>query len=348
MTYAPKQISFLTVFLCIIMMVAFGTLASCIGTQQRQSDTALVESYASADANPKSAEISKLNEQLFASVRSNTDRSDYLLGAGDLIELKVFEAENLDTKARVSSRGQITLPLLGQVAVKGLSAREAEEKIERLFAARYIKNPHISIFVEERYSQRVTIAGKVKKPGTYDLVSRQRLLDVLGLAGGLSGEAGPTVQVRRSNTDSGEGQVFLVDLERMIKEGNTDLNIEINGGDVIFVPEAGSFFVDGAVRKPGSYHIKQQMIIQEAVQSAGGFAPWANRKQVTLIRYNDAGKREVVELDLESNPEGYNIKIRDRDVIVAKGSGWGKMVHGTGISFGVPGIVGFGYKSPEQ
>ncbi|HEA69473.1 MAG TPA: hypothetical protein ENI07_22065 [Desulfobacterales bacterium] len=348
MTYAPRQISFLTVSLCIIMMVAVGTLVGCVGAKQREADEALVESYASADANPKSAEISKLNEQLFASVRSNTDRSDYLLGAGDLIELKVFEAANLDTKARVSSRGQITLPLLGQVGVKGLSAREAEEKIERLFAARYIKNPHISIFVKERYSQRVTIAGKVKKPGTYDLVSRQRLLDVLGLAGGLSEEAGPTVQVRRSNTDTGESQVFLVDLERMIKEGNADLNIEINGGDVIFIPEAGVFFVDGAVRKPGSYHIKQQMIIQEAVMSAGGFAPWANRKQVTLIRYNDAGKREVRELDLESDPEGYNIEIRDRDVIVAKGSGWGKMIHGTGISIGVPGIIGFGYKSPEQ
>ncbi len=82
--------------------------------------------------------------------------------------------------------------------------------------------------------------------------------------------------------------------------------------------------------------------------SAGGFAPWANKKQVTLIRYNDAGKREVRELDLESDPEGYKIEIRDRDVIVAKGSGWGKMIHGTGISVGVPGIIGFGYKSPEQ
>lgn len=148
-------------------MVAFGTLVGCVGTQQREADEALVESYASADANPKSAEISKLNEQLFASVRSNTDRSDYLLGPGDLIDVAVFEAKNLNTKARVSSRGQITLPLLGQVAVKGLSAREVEEKIERLFAARYIKNPHISIFVEERYSQRVTIAGKVKNPGRY-------------------------------------------------------------------------------------------------------------------------------------------------------------------------------------
>ncbi len=70
-----------------------------------------------------------------------SDPSDYLLGAGDLLQISVFEAEELNAKVRVSSRGYVTLPLIGSVRVKGLSAREAEQKIEELYRERYIKNP---------------------------------------------------------------------------------------------------------------------------------------------------------------------------------------------------------------
>jgi len=78
-------------------------------------------------------EIAQLNEQILSSVQTQGDASEYLLGAGDLLEISVFEAKELNTKVRVSSRGFITIPLLGQVLVKGSSAREAEQKIEDLY-----------------------------------------------------------------------------------------------------------------------------------------------------------------------------------------------------------------------
>ncbi len=92
-------------------------------------------------------EISQINEHILASAEMPSDPSDYLLGSGDLLQIGVFEAKELDAKVRVSSRGYITLPLLGPVLVKGLSAREAEQKIEDLYRERYIKNPHVGIFI---------------------------------------------------------------------------------------------------------------------------------------------------------------------------------------------------------
>jgi polysaccharide export outer membrane protein len=145
----------------------------------------------------KQDEIAEINEQLFASARMHTDPSDYLLGSGDLLQVKVFEAEDLNTTVRISSRGNVTLPLLGAVSIKDLSAREAEEKIENLYRARYIKDPHVSIFVEEHFSRRVTLMGEFRNPGTYDYLSKQRLLDVMALGGGLSDKAGRVVQIRR-------------------------------------------------------------------------------------------------------------------------------------------------------
>jgi len=328
-----------------VFLIYMTILWGCAGSQDIPKEAMVANYTAKID---KSAEISELNAGLFRSAQINVDPSDYLLGAGDLLEVTVFEAEKLGSKVRVSSRGYVTLPLLGQVMVKGLSAREAEEEIEDLYSKTYIKDPHISIFVKEHFSQRVTVVGEVKKPGTYDYPSKQRLLDVLALAGGLSEKAGITVQIRRIGSTPEQKGSFIVDLDKLIKEGRTEFNIEINGGDIVFVPEAGSYFVDGAVRRPGSYLIKQEMVLREALLAAGGLAPYAKKNALTLIRYQKDGKRQIIDLDLEKNPEDQEIKVKDRDVIIAEASGWGKVIHGTGLNFGIPGILGFGYRSPER
>lgn len=330
-------------YIFLMMLFALLTLSGC-GGKKGALDGDLVQTYAADSA--KKEEISQLNQQLFASAQVNVDPSDYLLGAGDLIHVTVFEAKDLESKVRVSSRGYVTLPLLGQVQVKGLSAREAEEKIEQAYREKYIKDPHVSIFVEEHFSQRVTLVGQFKNPGTYDYLSKMRLLDVMALAGGLSDNAGRIVQVRRMSTSQEKQGMFLVDLDKLIKEGNTALNIEINGGDVIFVPEAGVFFVDGAVRKPGSYPIKQKTTVTEALVAAGGFAPYAKKDHVTLVRYVGDGERKVIELNMEE-AQGQT-EVQDRDVIIAQESAFGKLIYGTGINLGIPGLFGFGYRDPAR
>jgi polysaccharide export outer membrane protein len=292
-------------------------------------------------------EIAEINEHILASAEMPSDPSDYLLGAGDLLQISVFEAKELDVKVRVSSRGYITLPLLGPVLVKGFSAREAEQKIEDLYRERYIKNPHVGIFIEEHFSRRVTLMGQFKLPGTYDYFSKQRLLDVMALGGGLSEKAGLVVQVRKS-ADSPDGQgVFIVDLDQLIKKGKSELNIKINAGDVLFVPEAGVFFVDGAVRKPGSYYIKHQTTVQEAFVEAGGLAPYADKNQAVLVRYLENDERQMINLDL-SQPDTLEIAVKDRDVLIAESSAFGKLVHGMGFFIGFPGIGGVGYQDPAR
>ncbi len=317
-------------------------LTGCSKKQERNRD--IVERYGAAPG--KNDAITRLNEQLFSAAQMNVDPSDYVLGAGDLLQITVFEAEKLNTTVRVSSRGYITLPLLGQIQVKGLTARKAEIEIENLFRTKYIRNPHVSVFVQEHFSQRVTLVGQFKNPGTYDYLSKQRLLDVMALAGGLSDKAGRTVQVRRRGDIPGKPNVFVVDMDRLIEEGRTELNVEINGGDIIFVSEAGNFFVDGAVYRPGSYPIRNKIALREALAAAGGTAPWALKDSLVLIRYNKDKGRKIIELDLNSQNH-QEMEIQDRDIIVVKSSTWGKIVHGTGINIGIPGL-GVGYHDPER
>ncbi len=90
----------------------------------------------------------------------------------------------------------------------------------------------------------------------------------------------------------------MVDLDRLIKKGDVRQNIEINGGDVIFIPEAGVFFVDGAVKRPGAYPIKHRTLIQEALVEAGGLEPWGAKDRLKLVRMAENGQRQIIELDL--------------------------------------------------
>jgi polysaccharide export outer membrane protein len=293
-----------------------------------------------------SQETDKLNEQLLSAAQINTDPSDYLLGSGDLLQVTVFESEDLNAKVRVSSRGFVTLPLLGQVEVKKMTARDAEVHIENLYREKYIKNPHVSVFVEEHFSQRVTLIGQFKTPGTYDYLSKMRLLDVMALAGGLNEKASHTAQIRRMGK-SGQSQTILVDLERIVSEGRDELNVEINGGDVIFVPEAGMFFVDGAVRKPGAYHIKNRTKLVEALSVAGGLAPYAQTEAIILVRHMKGGDRKVLELKID-DLEVQDTPVQDRDLILVRSSGVSKFFHGLGLSIGIPGVAGFGYSNPQR
>lgn len=318
-----------------------GFLPGCGGNQQTTS--AIVKQYGGTPA--KNAEITHLNEEMFASAKMHTDPSDYLLGAGDLLQVTVFESKELNATVRVSSRGNITLPLLGQIEVKGLTAREAEIKIENQYRARYIKDPHVSVFVQEHMSKRVTLVGQFKQPGTYEYPSKQTLLDVMALAGGLTDKAGNMVQVRRHDAPPDEPNVLVIDLDQLIKQGRTDLNVSINGGDIIFAPEAGRFLVDGAVRRAGSYPIREKLGIGEALVVAGGIRPWGLKDSIVLIRNVEGKGRTGIEIDL-NKPDDQKIEIKDGDIIVVKSSSWGRMMHGGGINIGVPGF-GVGYRNPE-
>ena len=212
-----------------------------------------------------------------------------------------------------------------------------DNKAGFLLKQRYIKNPHVSIFVEEHISQRITLVGQFKNPGTFDYPNKQRLIDAIALGGGLSEKAGQMAQIRRSRQVQGQPDVILVDLDQLIVNGNIQLNIEINGGDVIFIPEAGVFFVDGAVRKPGAYAIKHRTVLQEALVEAGGLEPWAVKDKVKLVRMAQNGERKMMDLDL-SQPGVKEMVINDRDILVVDASGASGFMRGFSVS-----ILGTGF-----
>ena len=330
--------------LCTIgMMLIVLVLLGC--TVSGPKATAKLEDVMAITASSQGQkEMQQMNEKLFASLSSAPQPGDYVLTAGDLMEVTVFEAPELKREARVGARGFVTLALLGPVQVMGLNTAEAERRIEELYRAKYLHDPHVSIYIKEQQGQKVTLVGAVKRPGTYDYPARRRLLDALALAEGLDEKAGKTVQVRRSD-EPNNPMTYLVDMDQLILNGRTELNMEIKSGDVIYVPEAGTVYVDGAVKKPGSYPIKKQMSVNEAIAAAGGLTMSANQDDVKLVRYLESGKREVVQLTNEKT-QSTPITVNDRDLIFVERSGMKSAFSSISLYFGPFG--GAGYSRPAE
>jgi len=290
-----------------------------------------------------------LNRKLMEQARLGVDPGEALLGPGDLLQVQVFEAAELSTKARVSSRGYITLPLLGELKMDGLTAREAETHIQDLYRKKYIKDPHVSIFVEEHFSQRVNLVGEFKTPGTYDMVSKQRLLDAMALGGGLTEFAGSVAQIRRglgtigSDSDGGGGQegkdVLYVDLKELLEGGKGEFNVEIKGGDTIFVARVGEYFLDGAVRRPGAFFLRKKMSLQEAIVAGGGMAPWADDDDVTVVRV-EGGERKMYTIEM-SKLENWGFPVQDQDVVVVGSNALLRIWYGFNLGF-----MGTGFRDP--
>ena len=129
----------------------------------------------------------------------------------------------------------------------------------------------------------------------------------------------------------GQPNTLIVDLDRLIKEGNDELNIRINGGDVLFIPEAGLFFVDGAVKRPGAYPIKHKTVVQEGLVEAGGFESYAKKDRIQLVRMTEIGERKIIDIDL-SKSDSKGMALQDRDILIVGGNALGKFGRGFSIT----------------
>jgi polysaccharide biosynthesis/export protein len=115
-------------------------------------------------------------------------RDDYLIGAGDVIRIQVFQNRDLEVEARVTEGGVISFPLVGVIRVAGQSPSAIEQLIaKRLKDGNFLQNPQVTVNVREFRSQQVAVLGNVTRPGRYPLeTTGMRLSEVLSLAGGVS------------------------------------------------------------------------------------------------------------------------------------------------------------------
>lgn len=179
---------------------------------------------------------------LIAALNSAFVYSDeYRIQAGEVLTITVYEQPDLTIKTRVSSKGEITFPLLGTVQVAGLTVNEIEQKITASLEADYLVDPQVNVFIEQYRAEKVFVMGFVNKPGEYELFKDRptTVLEAITMAGGFKeGAAQNGTKVIR--VENGEELTIPIKVTDITKKGEKDKDISVKPGDIIVVPE--SFF----------------------------------------------------------------------------------------------------------
>ena len=156
----------------------------------------------------------------------------------DVLEIKVFQEDDLACRLRVSPKGTIIFPLIGVVAVGDMTPQEAAETIRVKLANDYLVNPQVTVTVYDYGKRRFAVLGEVQKAGTYDMPEREKvtLLDAIAMAGGYTRIADPAkITLKRKK---GEKQTIVrLNAKTMAKDDRV-VSFEIQPGDVITVGES--------------------------------------------------------------------------------------------------------------
>lgn len=220
---------------------------------------------------------------------------EYVLGAGDIIKVSVFQNPDLGVETRISESGSITFPLVGAVPVGGLSIQAAEQLIARMLRdGGFVLQPQVNALVMQYRSSQVSVLGLVNRPGKYPLeLASNRITDVLALVGGIVPGGADTVVV--VGTREGKPYRVEIDLPAMMLGGNMSNNIAVQNGDIIYVHRAPQFYVYGEVQRPGVYRIERDMTVMQALAQGGGLTLRGTERGIRVHRRDKGGKIERIE-----------------------------------------------------
>jgi polysaccharide biosynthesis/export protein len=246
------------------------------------------------------------------------DQSAIAIGPGDLLDLSVFDVPELVLRVRVDVNGCVSLAFLGDVKVGGMTVGNAQRLIAReLVARQLVKDPQVSIFIEEFATQGITVYGEVNAPGIYPLMGPHHLYDVISAAGGLTLKAGRTVTVLHAGQSDRPEVVALVNINAG-ENPPEHANVPIYPGDTIVVSKAGMVYVLGEVNKPGAFLMEDNTSISvlKATALAGGTTKLASLKGSLILRKSLAGTTQTrIPLNKIYHGKAQDLQLHAEDIV---------------------------------
>lgn len=220
---------------------------------------------------------------------ASADETNYLLGSGDMLKISVYNNPDLSLETRITEVGMISFPLIGEIDIGGMTTSAAEKKIaNQLEVGGFVKQAQINILVEQFQSKTVSVLGSFYKPGRYPLDRATNLAELIALAGGISVDGSDLITVIRKNSK------IEYDLRNIVRNGDGSHNINLVGGEIVYVPRAPMFYIYGEAQRPGSFRIERDMTVMQALAQGGGPTIRGTQRDVKLHRRNANGVVEVL------------------------------------------------------
>lgn len=277
---------------------------------------------------PPSAAAPRIDET------GSSPAKDYTLGPGDVLTVTVSDAPEFGGKFRVGDSGTIQISGVAQpVSAEGKTAAQLSAAIRQsLVDAKQLRDPQVTVFIDEFHGRTVTVLGSVSKPAVYSLQKKTNVLDAVSAAGGALPNSGNTVTVVRGEASAeashaAVGSVQIFDLTRLMKGEGVSADMEVRNGDVISVSAAQVVYVVGAVVKPGGFTLTnpaEGISVGQAVALAQGFTSVAASTRALIVRQSSSerGRREIaVDVDKILKGQETDVILAPNDILYVPNSG---------------------------
>ncbi len=248
--------------------------------------------------------------QTFAPTMDIAIPTDYMVAPGDRISVQIFGKEVNELELEVNREGQVVFPKYGPFTVAGLSFSETKQLLSAKIKERII-GVDVVIGIASLRSMRIFVLGDAYKPGQYTLSSLSSITHAIFAAGGIS-DIGSlrNIQLKRAGKT-----IKTLDLYDLLVHGDSSGDVLLQSGDVVFINSVGkTVSIDGEVRRPAIYELKEGDDFSDVTTMAGGLLPSAYAKSTIVERYNQNNLRSVINLDF-TNPKQMARKVEGGDNI---------------------------------
>jgi polysaccharide biosynthesis/export protein len=238
---------------------------------------------------------------------------DYRLGPGDLVRITVYQSPELTLEARITDTGLVSYPLLGALQLGGRTVGQVEALIaEGLRAGKFVRDPQVSVLLQQVRGNQASVLGQVNKPGRFPLEqANMRLTDLVALAGGVM-PTGADAMVLVGQR-SGQPYRVEVDLPSVFRPNAVTENPVVLNGDVIYVERSPQVYIYGEVQKPGAMRLERGMTVMQGLATGGGLTLRGTERAMRVHRKGPDGRTQVIEPRLDD-------PLRDGDVIYVRES----------------------------
>jgi protein involved in polysaccharide export with SLBB domain len=252
----------------------------------------------------------RLVPSTFAPLREVNVTSDYVLGPGDQLVIRIWGQVNFNAQLTVDRAGSVYLPQVGEIHVAGLPFAQVRQHIHDAVGHIY-KSFDLNVEMGQLRSIQVFVVGQARRPGTYTLGSLSTLVTALFATGGPSVQGSfRDIQLRR-----GGQTIAHFDLYDLLIFGDMSKDAQLLPGDVIYIPPVGAqVAVAGDVHIPAIYELKGNTTVDQALHFAGGLSSTASLSRASLERLNAEKMRTVVDLSLQA-PAGLATPLQQGDLL---------------------------------
>jgi polysaccharide export outer membrane protein len=223
---------------------------------------------------------------------------------------------------RVNDNGIMSLPIIGEVSVQGLTATEVRDKLGDVLRAKFVNRANVSVVVKEFANKPVSIVGAVVRPGSLNISGRWTLLQAISAAGGLAPNAGKRIYILRTS-DNGMTDTLEIKTDDLFRNSSAKWNIPIYPSDVVNIPAQSTVtvFAMGEVKSPGAleFDADDRLSLLTVLAKAGGLTDRAS-KSIRIKRRGADGKdvETVVDYGRILSGRAEDPAIQPNDVVIVK------------------------------